>query len=416
MQFLYNILISIVKMLLPLVAIFNPKIKLFYNGRKETFAKLQANISPNDNVIWMHCASLGEFEQGRPVLEKINKQYPNYKILLSFFSPSGYEIRKNYELADVVVYLPLDSTKNAKKLLKLAHPELAIFVKYEFWPNILAALKQKSVKTILISGVFRADQSFFTKKAAWFKTPLETFSHFFVQDKIAVSLLESVGFKNISLSGDTRFDRVFDLVSQRKELDFLADFTKDKHTLVAGSTWEKDEELLVNYINNHAQENEVFIIAPHNIKAANITHLVQQLQPKTLLYSTATAENIKNIKVLIIDSIGILTSVYYYANMAYVGGGFGAGIHNILEPATYGVPIIIGPKHQKFKEAKELIAQKSCLVIKTKKELTTQLQKFYNNPDLLIKTGKISANYVKENTGATKIILNYITNQIKKIV
>ncbi len=407
---------SIVKMLLPLVAIFNPKIKLFYNGRKETFAKLQANISPNDSVIWMHCASLGEFEQGRPVLEKINEQYPNYKILLSFFSPSGYEIRKDYELADVVVYLPLDSTKNANKFLKLAHPELAIFVKYEFWPNILAALKQQSIKTILISGIFRADQSFFTKKTAWFKKPLEAFSYFFVQDKTAVSLLESIGFNNTSLSGDTRFDRVFDLVSQRKELDFLANFTKDKHTLVAGSTWEKDEELLVDYINNHAQENQVFIIAPHNIKASNINHLAQQFQPKTLLYSSATAVNIKEAKVLIIDSIGILTSVYYYANIAYVGGGFGTGIHNILEPATYRIPIIIGPKYQKFKEAKELISQESCFVIKTKKELTTQLQQFYNNPDLLLKTGKISANYVKENTGATKLIMNYITNQVNKIV
>ncbi len=414
MQFLYNILISIVKTLLPLVAVFSPKIKFFYNGRKETFAKLKANITSKDSVIWMHCASLGEFEQGRPVLEKIKDKYPKHKILLSFFSPSGYEVRKNYALADIVVYLPLDTVKNAKKLLKLANPELVIFVKYEFWPNILQELKNQAIKTILISGIFRANQTFFTKKGEWFKKPLEAFSHFFVQDKTAISLLGSIGFNNVSLSGDTRFDRVFDLVSQRKELDFLADFTKNKHTLVAGSTWEKDEEILADYINNHAQDNEVFIIAPHNINKTNITRLTQQLQAKTLLYSTATVANIKDVKVLIIDSVGILTSVYYYANIAYVGGGFGTGIHNILEPATYGTPIIIGPKYQKFNEAKELIAQKACFVIKTKEEFSTQLQQFYNNTDLLVKTGKISTNYIKENTGATLDIMTYINKHINK--
>jgi 3-deoxy-D-manno-octulosonic-acid transferase len=412
MQFLYNILVDTVKIFIPVIALFNAKMKLFYFGRKETTSKLSVSIKDTDRVIWMHCASLGEFEQGKPVLEKLQQQFPKHKIVLSFFSPSGYEVRKDCSLADVVVYLPLDTRKDSKHFLQLIHPDLAIFVKYEFWPNILQELKKQAVKTILISGIFRENQAFFTKKTEWIRTPLKAFTHFFVQDRKAVSLLKSIGFENVTMSGDTRFDTVFDLVNQREELDVVAVFSKENHVLVAGSTWEKDEELLIHYINNEATDGEKFIIAPHNINMHAIDLLIQKLKPNTLLYSSASLLNIPKAKVLIIDSIGLLTRVYAYANIAYVGGGFGSGIHNILEPATYGIPIIIGPKYQKFNEAIELIQKKATFVVHSKHELTSQLHFFYSNKEVLKATGAISLNYIKENIGATTVILSYISQSI----
>lgn len=408
MQTLYNIIVYLASAFIPIAALVNPKLRLFYKGRKETFSKLQERISNTDKTVWMHCASLGEFEQGRPLLEKVKSQYPDYKIILSFFSPSGYEIRKNYELADVVVYLPLDTPKKARKFIELAHPSLAIFVKYEFWPNILTALQQKNIDTILISGIFRKNQLFFKKQGAWYRESLKTFKHFFVQDEDSVSLLKSIGFSNITKSGDTRFDRVFDLIKQRKKLPLVEAFIQNKHILVAGSSWPKDEELLVEYINNQASKNEKFIFAPHNIQENLIENLVKKIQPKTVLFSEANIENLSNATVLIIDSIGILTSVYYYANVAYVGGGFGAGIHNILEPATYGIPIIVGPNYQKFKEAIELIEHDACFEISETKALSKQLKDFSQHENITKLAGKNALTYVKNNTGATKIITNYI--------
>lgn len=412
MQTLYNIIVYLASAFIPIAALVNSKLRLFYKGRKETFSKLQEKISNSHKTVWMHCASLGEFEQGRPLLEKVKSQYPDYKIILSFFSPSGYEIRKNYELADVVVYLPLDTPNSARKFIELTHPTLAIFVKYEFWPNILTALQLKNINTVLISGIFRKNQLFFKKQGAWYRKSLKTFNHFFVQDEGSVSLLKSIGFSNITKSGDTRFDRVFDLVEQRMELPLVEAFIQNNHILVAGSTWPKDEELLVEYINNQASKNEKFIFAPHNIQANLIENLVKKIQPKTILLSEANRENLSDATVLIIDSIGILTSVYYYANVAYVGGGFGAGIHNILEPATYGIPIIVGPNYQKFKEANELIEQDACFEISETKALSKHLKDFSQHENLTKLAGKNAHTYVKNNTGATDIILSYISNML----
>lgn len=410
MQYLYNIFLFIANAIIPLIALFNPKIKLFYQGRKETFYKLQNTISPADKSVWMHCASLGEFEQGRPVLEKIKLQYPNYKIVVSFFSPSGYEVRKNYDIADVVVYLPLDTKKKVAQFVKLIHPSLAIFVKYEFWPNILQELKRTKTPTILISGIFRKNQAFFREKGKWFRNSLTTFLHFFVQDEDSVSLLKKIGFSNATETGDTRFDRVYEIVNQKKELPLLDKFTNEQHTLVAGSTWPKDEEILIEYINKHASEDEKFIIAPHNIDTKEIQTISERIQKKVLLYSKATTNNIADKQVIIINSIGILTSVYSYANVAYVGGGFSAGIHNILEPATYGIPIIIGPNYQKFKEASELILAKGCLEVSDLKSLTFQLKEFYKNKQFTLATGTITSTYIGENIGATQKIMEYVTN------
>jgi 3-deoxy-D-manno-octulosonic-acid transferase len=412
MQILYDILIYIARLFIPILALFNTKMRFFYRGRKGVFSNLRKSISPKDKTIWMHCASLGEFEQGRPILEKLKSQYPDYKLVLSFFSPSGFEIRKNYSGVDVIIYLPLDTKRNVKLFIDLVHPTIAIFVKYEFWPNLLNELKTRKITTLLVSGIFRKEQHFFKKNATRFRASLDAFSHFFVQNQTSVSLLQSIHYDNVTLSGDTRFDRVADIINQNKELPIIKEFSANAHVLVSGSTWSPDEKLLVNYIDKEASKDEKFIIAPHNIDKVGITRLQQAIQSKTQLYSKATVQNIKDVKVLIIDSIGLLTSIYAYANVSFVGGGFGTGIHNILEPATYGIPIIIGTNYQKFKEAQDLIDAKACFVIDSKERLTKQLKMFYIDNDYTIQSGLQSLNYIKENIGATSIIMKFINKLI----
>lgn len=410
MYFLYNIAIYITGFLLKMIAIFNSKINLFMQGRKETFSKLAAAISNNDKTIWFHCASLGEFEQGRPIIEKIKSQFPNYKIVLTFFSPSGYEVRKNYAFADVVTYLPLDTKNNAKKFLELVHPTIVVIVKYEFWPNILNQLKKQNIETILVSGIFREDQSFFKAYGGWMRNSLKAFSHFFVQNQVSFNLLQNIDIKNVTISGDTRFDRVFEITNQDNQLQFIEDFIQGKYTLVAGSTWPKDEKYLVNYINFHASENEKFIIAPHNVNEKTIGELKNAILKPTTLYS----DKIKNkaAQVFIVDTIGILTKIYSYANAAYIGGGLENGIHNILEPATFGVPLIIGPNYKKFQEAIDLVKIKACKVIREKEALNKHLSKLFEDKNYRIEKGKLSKNYISNNTGATKVILNYIENKL----
>lgn len=408
--FFYNIFVILIGWLLIPISWVNKKIALFLNGRKETFHKLHA-IKETDKVIWFHCASLGEFEQGRPIIESLKIQNPNYKIVLTFFSPSGYEIRKNYEFADVICYLPMDTKRNAKRFLDLINPEIVIFVKYEFWPNILKELQNRKIKTLLVSGIFRKNQAFFKNGLAstFIKKSLQAFSHFFVQDENSKNLLQKIGFNNATISGDTRFDRVFEITKQDNHLSFIAKFVQDKHILVAGSSWKKDEALLINYINNHATDNEKFIIAPHNIK--DIESLKNSISKNVILYSdkdTLNNNSIINAQVFIIDTIGILTKVYSYAHVAYIGGGFGTGIHNILEPATFGIPIIIGPIYQKFKEAIDLVALNGCFIIHNNEALTSILHKFRENEDYRKKSSQITKAYIINNVGATNCILNYI--------
>ncbi len=412
MYFFYNIAIYITSFLLKFIAVFNKKIRLFIDGRRGTFLKLKTNFLHSDQVIWFHCASLGEFEQGRPVIEKLKKQKPNYKILVTFFSPSGYEVRKNYAYADVVSYLPLDTKANARKFLELVNPKMAIFVKYEFWPNLLLELKNKNIKTILISGIFRKDQSFFKKYGGWMKKSLATFDHFFVQNEQSKNLLDDIGFKNVTISGDTRFDRVYDVLNQDNIIQDIENFKNGKHTLVAGSTWQEGESLLLEYINNYASKDEKFIIAPHNINPKEIKKLKAWFKKETILFSEKEKNNIENFQVLIIDSIGILTKVYNYADVTYVGGGFKTGLHNVLEPAVYGVPIIIGPYFQKFNEAIELVEQGGCIVVNNQQEFNDTLKELYQNKELLVEKGAVSKNYVKNKVGATDYILNYLFEQL----
>jgi len=398
--------------LLSIIALFDKKIKLFVIGRKASFNKL-SSVKNDPNVIWIHAASLGEFEQGRPIIEKLKSENPTYKIVLTFFSPSGYEIRKNYELADVVCYLPMDSKSNVRRFLQIVNPSLAIFIKYEFWPNYLHALKERNIPTILISGIFRKNQIFFKFYGGFMRKSLKSFNHFFVQDEISKNLLKSIDIDSATISGDTRFDRVHEILQQDNSLDFITAFKNNQYTVVAGSTWKEDEALLVNYINTTSSEDEKFIIAPHNINAKEIELLKKSIQKKVVLFSEREGKNLSEYDVFIADTIGILTKIYAAANVAYVGGGLTKnGVHNVLEPATFGVPIVIGPAYKKYKEVVDLVALNGCKVIVNQKEFSTIFTKLKSDKDNREQLGNINQNFIKEHIGATDTILKFINQKL----
>ncbi|MEO8253349.1 MAG: glycosyltransferase N-terminal domain-containing protein [Flavobacterium sp.] len=415
MLFLYNLIITIADSLVQIAALFNPKMKLFVSGRKTVFNTLSQKINTTDKTIWFHAASLGEYEQGLPVIEKIKEIYPSHKIVLTFFSPSGYEVRKNNIVADVTVYLPMDTKKNAQKFMQLVHPEMAFFIKYEYWPNYLNQLKKQNTPTYLISGIFRENQLFFKWYGQFYRKALDTFTYFFVQNEVSKKLLLQLEKTNVIISGDTRFDRVTTILEKDNSLDFISDFKNNTLTIVIGSSWPKDENLLVAFINS-CTENVKFIIAPHNIKTEQIQQLKNSITKKTLLFSEKASKNLGDFDVFIIDTIGILTKIYSYADIAYVGGGFGSGIHNILEPATFGVPIVIGPHFSPFAEAIDLVTLKGCISIKNSSELKNIFEELITNEILRKKKGCISSNFINTNKGATAIILEktqLINNQYK---
>lgn len=408
MQLIYNLIIKIIAWLLPLVARFNPKMKLFVSGRNNVFYILKSKITNKDQVIWFHVASLGEYEQGLPIMAAVKEKYPNHKLVLSFFSPSGYEVRKNNSIADVTVYLPLDTAQNAKSFIQLVHPKMVFFVKYEFWLNYLSELKKHHIDTYLISGIFRDKQLFFKPYGRFYKQALTTFKHFFVQNENSAKLLKQIGFENATVSGDTRFDRVSDLLNQKHQLDFVNTFKGNQLLLVAGSTWTKDEDLLVEFINQTTHKIKC-IIAPHNIKTSDILKLKSSINKPTILYSEINQNDLNLAEVLILDTIGLLTKVYSYADIAYVGGGFGQpGVHNVLEPAVFGIPVIIGPNYGHFIEATSLVKNGGCLVIKNLEELHHTLNNCINDKDNRSKIGQLAVNYVKENTGATASVIKFL--------
>lgn len=410
MLFLYNLILLFASQIVKLLALFSPKIKLFVDGRKEVYSILQSKINSNDKSIWFHAASLGEYEQGLPVIEKIKVQYPNHKIVVSFFSPSGYEVRKNNTVADATVYLPLDTKSNAKKFIKAINPELVFFIKYEYWPNYLNELKKLEIKTYLISGIFREQQAFFKWYGGFYRNALKTFDYFFVQNDSSKKLLQSIGFNNVKVSGDTRFDRVVSILERNNSLDFIEQFKNNKITIVFGSSWPKDESLLANFINN-ASDDVKFIIAPHNIKSEQIQELKNSITKSTILFSEKNNVNLSNFNVFLIDTIGILTKIYSYADIAYVGGGFGnPGVHNILEPATFGVPIVIGPNYSHFAEATALVHQEGCISISNQNELNDAFNLLINNEDERHEKGHICSTFVQMNKGAIDIILKHFCN------
>lgn len=392
-----------------IVALFSKKIKLFVDGRKDVVHILGKNISTSDKTIWFHCASLGEFEQGVPIMEEMKKAKPDHKIIVSFFSPSGYEIKKNTSLADVVVYLPMDTPLNAKRFIDAIHPSLSIFVKYEFWPNYLLQLKKKNIPTLLVSGVFRDNQIFFKPYGGFMRKALKSFNHFFLQEENSVKLLNSIGFKNTTLSGDTRFDRVSHQIEMNNTLKFAKEFKGDSLCIVCGSTWPEDEAVLLDYINS-APRSVKFIIAPHKIEQSKIEAFTEKLyKQKVILHSQKDDVNLAEYSVLIIDCIGLLTKLYSYADIAYVGGAMGrTGLHNILEPATFGVPIIIGKNYHEFPEAIRLRNLAGLFSISNPLELSDVLTKLVSDANYRKKTGMISGHFVNSNTGATNKVLDYI--------
>ena len=412
MLFLYNIITLLAAQLLKIVALFSPKMKLFVDGRKSTFQTLANKIQTSDKTIWFHAASLGEYEQGLPVIEAIKEQFPTHKIVVTFFSPSGYEVRKNNAIADVTVYLPLDTISNAKQFVELVHPEMAFFIKYEYWPNYLNELKKQQIKTYLISGILRENQAFFKWYGGFYRNALKTFDYFFVQNESSKTLLQSIGFNNVKVSGDTRFDRVVSILERDNSLDFIEQFKDNKTTIVIGSSWPKDENLLVNYI-NQSSDDVKFIIAPHNIKQEQISNLKNQIQKKTILFSenveTRLIASLQEYNVFIIDTIGILTKIYSNADIAYVGGGFGnPGVHNILEPATFGVPVVIGPNFSHFAEATALVNMEGCISIQNQIQLNEAFDLLLHNEDERLEKGHICSTFVQMNKGATQTIMNHI--------
>ena len=418
MLFVYNLVVVLASQLLKFVALFSPKMKLFVDGRKSVFQTLAYKIQSSDKTIWFHAASLGEYEQGLPVIEAIKQQFPTHKIVVTFFSPSGYEVRKNNTIADVTVYLPLDTISNAKQFINLVHPEMTFFIKYEYWPNYLNELKNQNINTYLISGILRENQAFFKWYGGFYRNALKKFEFFFVQNESSKKLLQSIGFNNVKVSGDTRFDRVVSILERDNSLDFIEQFKDNKTTIVIGSSWPKDESLLVNYI-NQSSDDVKFIIAPHNIKQEQISNLKNQIQKKTILYSEKDKmlkqvqyDKTNPFQVFIIDTIGILTKIYSYADIAYVGGGFGnPGVHNILEPATFGVPVVVGPNYSHFAEATALVNMDGCISIQNQTQLNEAFNLLLHNEDERLEKGHICSTFVQMNKGATQTIMNYIINE-----
>ena len=408
MHFLYNFLVNTTEKLLPLSGRFNEKLKLFTEGRRGLFEKLASEISPHDKTILIHAASLGEYEQAVPVILKLKQIFPKHKIVLSFFSPSGYEVKKNKSLADVVTYLPLDTKKNAERFLDLVHPDWVLFVKYEFWPNLLKTLKKREVRCLLISGAFREDQLFFKPYGRWMQKYLESFEFFFLQNKRSLELLNGIGFENARVSGDTRYDRVSAQLEQDNQLIFIEEFLQDKLCLVAGSTWPEDEELLVDYL-NASGDGVKFIIAPHALKKEKIRNLQEKLKVPTVLYSEKADKKLEDYKVFVIDTIGLLTRIYSYADVAYVGGAAGeTGLHNVLEPAAFGIPVIIGKNYSKFPEASALKETGALFSVKNKEEAAEVLNRLFQDEDFRRSKGKAAADLIEEQRGATLMISEYL--------
>ncbi len=373
---------------------------------------LEQELSVSDNIIWVHAASLGEYEQGVPVMEALKKQFPEHKILLTFFSPSGYNQKKNNTLSTYTTYLPLDTPKNAKRFVHTIKPEMAFFIKYEFWPNYLKELQKKQVKTYLISGVFRQKQPFFKWYGHWMTESLRTFDHFFVQDQKSMELIKSLGFNNFSLSGDTRFDRVSKQLEMDNNLEVVEIFKNKRPLLVCGSTWPEDEDLLLDFIMNYAPGKVKILIAPHQINTQKIDQLIAKIGLKSVKFSQHDIVNLVEKDVFIMDTIGLLGRTYSYADVAYVGGAAGTtGMHNILEPATFGIPILTGNNIDKFPEAEQLRRLAGLYTVSTALETSEMLKKLFEDANFRNKTGMVCGHFVQGKTGATAMIINYLKDK-----
>ena len=413
MRTLYSIGIFIAGFILKVLARFRSKIKLGVDGRKQTFNVLSNKISKSDKTIWMHCASLGEFEQGLPVLKALRENYTAYRIVVSFFSPSGFENKKNTPFADVIVYLPIDTISNVKLFLDIVHPELILFVKYDIWPNMLFEINKRRLKAILISASLRANQSYFKWYGRLMRKSLYAFEHIFTQNELSKHLLNSINYYNVTVSGDTRFDRVSQQLNSDNTIDFIRQFKNGKTTVVFGSTWPEDDKLFIPFINLYEGSDVKFIIAPHNINSAYSQSLKSQINKSVVLYSEMNNRRLEDFDVFILDTIGYLSKTYSYAHIAYVGGAAGkTGLHNILEPAVFGIPIIIGQNYGKFPEAKKLVKINGVTSVTNPNELGLILKTMLKSEKKRSEIGKINASFIQNNRGAVVEIMSYIRTKI----
>lgn len=403
---MYTIAIYLYALAVRLASLTNRKARLMIKGHRKTWRTLRDHAKERQHYVWFHAASLGEFEQGRPLMERLRREHPEKRILLTFFSPSGYEVRKDYAGADLVCYLPFDTPLNARRFIRLVQPEKAFFIKYEFWHHYIDELHRAGVPVYSVSSIFRNDQIFFRPYGRGYARVLHHFNHFFVQNEASRRLLNSLGVTQVSVTGDTRFDRVIDIRNQAKSLPLAAALTGDSRTIVAGSTWPPDEEILIPYFNRHPELK--LIIAPHEVNEERLRSIEQRLKRPALRYSQATPESSAQADCLIIDGYGLLSSLYRYATLAYVGGGFGVGIHNVPEAAVYGVPVFFGPNNQRFREARDLINEGGSFEVTSADDFQAQADRLLADERALAKSGQASGDYIRRNSGATEAIFREV--------
>ena len=435
---MYNIIIYIYLFGIAIASLFNKKVKKLWQGERQALSILRSKVKPDDKYVWFHAASLGEFEQGRPIMERLRKEHPEYKILLTFFSPSGYEVRKNYDGADIICYLPIDTPFNARRFLRTVRPVMAFFIKYEFWYNYLHILKHRGIPTYSVSSIFRDGQIFFRWYGKQYGKVLKCFTHFFVQNEKSRELLASIGITDVSISGDTRFDRVLEIKELAKKLEIVEAFVEDafrsvdntssannlstcqlvnsstntsnlstKKIFVAGSSWQPDEEIFIKYFNEHPDWK--LIIAPHVIGESHLQQIIKQLDMPVARYTQTTPEEARNARCLIIDCFGLLSSIYNYGTVSYVGGGFGVGIHNVLEAAVWNIPVIFGPNNARFAEAQALKANGGGIEITDYDSFAAVMDGFIADEASLQKAGEAAGQYVKQNAGATDVVLKGVS-------
>lgn len=403
---IYNLVIYIYLFGVKLAALFSSKPAKMVKGHWEVFDILRDKIDRNARYIWFHAASLGEFEQGRPLIERIRKEHPEYRILQTFFSPSGYEVRKNYQGADIVCYLPFDTPRNVRRFIEMVNPCMVFFIKYEFWQNYLNTLYKKGIPVYSVSSIFRPNQIFFRWYGKDYRKVLKTFSHLFVQNEVSEKLLASIGVTDVTIVGDTRFDRVLDICTVAKDLPLVKAFKGNSKTFVAGSSWGPDEDIFIRYFNEHPEMK--LVIAPHVVSDSHLKEIMEKVKRPCVRYTEATAENVSKADCLIIDCYGLLSSIYRYGEISYIGGGFGVGIHNVLEAAVYGIPVIFGPNNKKFREAQHLLEKKGGFEINDYEEFKRLMDRFLTDNSYLQQAGNAAGDYVKNNSGALEKIMKAI--------
>lgn len=411
-EYMYHIAIYLYLFCVAVVSIFNEKVRKMWRGEREAVRILRQKVDPNARYVWFHAASLGEFEQGRPIMERLRKEHPEYKLLLTFFSPSGYEVRKNYEGADIVCYLPLDTIRNARRFLRAVRPELAFFIKYEFWYNYLHILKHRGVPVYSVSSIFRPGQIFFRWYGWEYGRVLKCFTHFFVQNEVSKELLSTIKINNVTITGDTRFDRVLHIKEQAKQLPIVESFVGNTaagttaRCFIAGSSWQPDEDIFMKYFEQH--HDWKLIIAPHVIDENHLRHIIGMTKRKVVRYTQTNEAEAKDADILIIDCFGLLSSIYRYATVAYVGGGFGEGIHNLPEAAVWNVPVFFGPNNRNFQEAQALKACGAGIEIGSYDDFSSQMNRLSASPEELQRLGTLAGEYVVSQAGATKKILSCV--------